>query len=41
MSLALNNWAQVAQLDACPAGNQEVTGSTSLGRKHSFEEILS
>ena len=31
--------ASVAQLDARPTGDQEVTGSTSAGRQHSFVEI--
>ena len=29
----------LAQLDARPAGDQEVAGSTPLGRQHSFVEI--
>ena len=31
--------ALVAQFDACPAGDQEVAGSTLLSRQHSFVEI--
>ena len=31
--------ASVVQLDACPTGDQEVAGSTPLGRQHSFMEI--
>ena len=31
--------ASVAQLDACPTGDQEVAGSTPTGQKHSFVEI--
>ena len=31
--------ASVAQLDARPTGDQEVAGSTPLGRQHSFMEI--
>ena len=31
--------ALVAQLDARPTGEQEVTGSTPPGRQHSFVEI--
>ena len=30
--------ASVAQLDARPTGDQEVAGSTPLGRQHSFVE---
>ena len=31
--------ASVAQFAARPTGDQEVAGSTSPGRQHSFEEI--
>ena len=31
--------ASVAQLDTRPTGDQQVTGSTSPGWQHSFEEI--
>ena len=29
----------MAQLDACPTGDQEVGGSTPAGQQHSFMEI--
>ena len=31
--------ASVAQVDACPTGDQEIAGSTTLGRQHSFIDI--
>ena len=29
----------MAQLDVCPTGDQELAGSTSAGRQHSFMQI--